>query len=202
MTASQNFEILEQCVGKRWAWAGLRDANFRIADQPSTILLTISNQIAITSSYGNQEIVFMRRAAGRELSGIIVWLPWIRAKQKTAPRWKRSFEAGPMSDAIRNYCLSAPKPPRRQERQIPNVLPLPMMLLQRFVMLARSPTLRVAERKGVSVMLNELPAGGGSVFNPPDGVVQMAAPITPRPYSDVPAQNPDAQAHWKLNPPN
>ena len=63
----------------------------------------------------------------------------------------------------RTYCFSPPKPPRRQERQMPNVLPLPMMFVQRLVMLASSPALKVAGRNAVSVMLNAVPAGGGSI---------------------------------------
>jgi len=46
---------------------------------------------------------------------------------------------------------------------MPNVLPLPMMFVQRLVMLASSPALKVAGRNAVSVMLNAVPAGGGSI---------------------------------------
>ena len=46
------------------------------------------------------------------------------------------------------YCttayLLADKPPTLHDRQMPNVLPLPMMFVQRLVMLASSCALRVA----------------------------------------------------------
>jgi len=47
---------------------------------------------------------------------------------------------------------------------MPNVLPLPMILVQRLVMLASSPGFKVAGLKGVSVMLNGIPAGSGSTL--------------------------------------
>jgi len=46
---------------------------------------------------------------------------------------------------------------------MPNVLPLPMMFVQRLAMLASSPALKLAGLKLVSVMLNAVPAGGGSI---------------------------------------
>src|SRR6185503_6124950 len=48
----------------------------------------------------------------------------------------------------------------RQERQIPNELPLPMMLAHRFVILAFSSELRVAGANCVSVSVN----GGAGGF--------------------------------------
>ena len=50
-------------------------------------------------------------------------------------------------------------PPVRHDRQMPNVLPLPMMFVQRLVMLASSARLSVPREKAVSVTA-KVPATG------------------------------------------
>ena len=57
----------------------------------------------------------------------------------------------------RSYLLAF-NPPVLHERQIPNVLPLPMILVQRLVMLANSAGLSVALLKGVSVVAKPVAA--------------------------------------------
>ena len=49
------------------------------------------------------------------------------------------------------YCFSAPKPPDRHDLQMPKVLPLPMMLVQRLAILVSSAALSVACVNGASV---------------------------------------------------
>ena len=64
------------------------------------------------------------------------------------------------------------KPPFLHDRQIPNVLPLPMMLAQRLVIEANSAALIVLGRNGVSVVAN---AAGDLV--PFTNFVTIAAPL-------------------------
>lgn len=57
------------------------------------------------------------------------------------------------------YCDTAPSPPRRHERQIPNPLPLAWMKPQNEVIRASSPALKPAGENAVSVTA-KLPAVG------------------------------------------
>lgn len=73
-------------------------------------------------------------------------------KQKPLPFRSGLWRLGSCSPSTKSYAyLVAPNPPTRQERQMPNVLPLPIMFVQRFLMLANSCSLSVALKNGVSV---------------------------------------------------
>ena len=74
---------------------------------------------------------------------------------------------------LSHNCLDPPSAPGRQDRHCPNVLPLPMMYAQRFVMLASSSKLGVVGKKGVSLMLY-VSAGFGSRFEAECSVVPHA----------------------------
>ena len=50
------------------------------------------------------------------------------------------------------YCCTAPKPPKRQDLQIPKPLPLVCIAMHRFVRRPNSAGLKVADVKGVSVL--------------------------------------------------
>ena len=65
----------------------------------------------------------------------------------------RPAEASRRLLAVTEDYLVALNPLVLHERQMPKVLPLPMMFVQRFVMLASSAALKVAWMNGVAVRL-------------------------------------------------
>ena len=80
----------------------------------------------------------------------------VRQEKKPSNRGKsRLLDTLQLFTALLNdYCLWPPRPPAAQPRQMPKPLPLPMMLVQRLLMLASSPALRVAGVNAVSVTEN------------------------------------------------
>lgn len=68
------------------------------------------------------------------------------------------------NDDANTYCLIAPSPPVRQDLQMPKVLPLPTMFVQRFVRLASSSRLMRLPLNDVSVTLLRVVAPVGAVW--------------------------------------
>ena len=79
------------------------------------------------------------------------------------------------------YLLPAPSPPRRQDRQMPNPLPLAMLKLQRVSRRVSSLGLKVATVNGVSVMAS-VPPGAGPLVEwsfVPKASIPLASVIAP-----------------------